>query len=321
MKADCHYSWRDRLGNCLVRWNYGRNNHSVIPGLYAIGNPSENDLTLVTANYKFSFDMLRRELTGLNVWILVLDTKGINVWCAAGKGTFGTAELINRINSSGLSKIVKQRLLILPQLGAPGVSAHEVLKETGFRVVYGPVRARDLPVFLKNGLQATEQMREVTFTFRERIAVIPVELITTWKYITEFLLIFLILDIILGKFSSNLFINQIFPFIGAILSGVVIMPVLMPYLPVRSFTLKGIILGMLWGLSVSAFQKASLLQTSGNILLSSAISGMLGLNFTGCTPIASQSGVKWEIKVFAKPVLSIGIVGILLQIYNLISGI
>ncbi len=100
---------------------------------------------LVSANYKMSFDRLRQALSGLDLWILVIDTKGINVWCAAGKGTFGTEELVGRIAQVGLGDVVKGRGLILPQLGAPGVAANEVLKRTGFKVVYGPVRASTFP--------------------------------------------------------------------------------------------------------------------------------------------------------------------------------
>jgi hypothetical protein len=85
---------------------------------------------------------------------LILDTKGINVWCAAGKGTFGTDELVGRILKTGLSEIVSHRKLVLPQLGAPGVSAHEVTKQTGFSVVYGPVRAKDIKAFLDSGFQS-----------------------------------------------------------------------------------------------------------------------------------------------------------------------
>ena len=68
----------------MVRWSIGRNNYKIEPGIYALGSPDKNSEVLVTANYKLSFDTLRKNLTGLNVWILVLDTKGINVWCAAG---------------------------------------------------------------------------------------------------------------------------------------------------------------------------------------------------------------------------------------------
>jgi CO dehydrogenase/acetyl-CoA synthase gamma subunit (corrinoid Fe-S protein) len=88
-----------------------------------------------------TFDRLRSTLSGLDAWVIVLDTKGINVWCAAGKGTFGTTELINRIKKVRLSEIVSHRTIILPQLGAPGVAAHEVQKKYRFKSVYGPVRA------------------------------------------------------------------------------------------------------------------------------------------------------------------------------------
>ena len=61
-----------------------------------VGAPDADSPVLVTANYKMTVDLLRRELAGLNAWLLVLDTRGINVWCAAGKGTFGTGEVIRR---------------------------------------------------------------------------------------------------------------------------------------------------------------------------------------------------------------------------------
>ena len=65
----------------------------------------------VTANYKLSFDALRSQLADLDAWILVLETNGINVWCAAGKGTFGTDELVHRIRECQLEKVVKTRNL------------------------------------------------------------------------------------------------------------------------------------------------------------------------------------------------------------------
>ena len=68
-------------------------NYKVDPGLYALGAPDADSPVLVSANFKMSFDLLREALPGRNAWILVLDTDGINVWCAAGKGTFGTEEL------------------------------------------------------------------------------------------------------------------------------------------------------------------------------------------------------------------------------------
>lgn len=130
--------WADRLGHWKARWGIGRMKYVVEPGLYAIGNPDGNSPVFVSANYKMSFDRLRSQLDGRDGWILVLDTKGINVWCAAGKGTFGTDELVKRIEAVKLDRIVNHRTLIVPQLGATGVSAHEVKQQSDFRVVYGP---------------------------------------------------------------------------------------------------------------------------------------------------------------------------------------
>ena len=129
------WSRRDRLGRLKCRlFNSFRMNYTVEPGIYALGSPDGQSPVLVTANYKLSFDSLRGDLAGLDGWIVVLDTRGINVWCAAGKGAFGTEELIRRIRSNHLAEIVEHRRIILPQLGAPGVWAHMVREQTEFSV-------------------------------------------------------------------------------------------------------------------------------------------------------------------------------------------
>ena len=138
---------------------------------------------LVTANYKMSYDLVRQSLSGRNCWLLVLETYGINVWCAAGKGTFGTGELVRRVTSSGLAKVVSHRRLILPILGAPGVSAHQVARRCGFVVSYAAIRAADLPGYLDNGMLTTPGMRQLTFTLYERLVLIPVEIVLALKSI------------------------------------------------------------------------------------------------------------------------------------------
>lgn len=152
-------------------------------------NPTTDCPVFVTANYKMSFDRLRSALAGVDGWILVLDTKGINVWCAAGKGTFGTDELVRRIDDAELTKVVSHNRLIVPQLGAPGVSAHKVRERSGFRVTYGPVRAEDIPAFLEAGMKATTEMRRVQFPARDRLAVAPVELVLSAKYVIAIMLV------------------------------------------------------------------------------------------------------------------------------------
>ena len=173
--------WQDLCGHYLVRWNIGRKSFTVEPGLYAIGDPGSDSPVLVTANYKMSFDLLRQTLSVYDAWILVLDTKGINVWCAAGEGTFGTDELVDRIQASRLDEVVSHRRLIVPQLGATGVAAFEVKKYSGFTVKYGPVMVRDLPLFLEKGCKATPEMRIKRFPIQERLVLVPVEIMLALK--------------------------------------------------------------------------------------------------------------------------------------------
>jgi len=106
----------------------------------------------ISANYKLSFDYLRRSLNGINAWVLVPDTKGINVWCAAGKGTFGTHELVKRITGAQLGRVVRHRCLIVPQ-GSPGIAAHAVLREKGFRVSYGQSASKISRRILTQGIR------------------------------------------------------------------------------------------------------------------------------------------------------------------------
>jgi len=168
---------KDRLGSWKARWGIGRMDHSMEPGLYEVGCPDEHSPVLVTSNYKMSVDRVRKNLGGRDLWLMVLDTEGINVWCAAGKGTFGTDELVSRIDKTGLSEKVGHRELILPQLGATGVSAHEARKRSGFKVIYGPVRAEDIPYFLDNRLTLKADMRKVRFTIFDRLVLTPVEFV------------------------------------------------------------------------------------------------------------------------------------------------
>ena len=238
------FAWKDRLGAWKVRWNIGRMSYDVEPGLYAVGNPSADSVVLVTANYKFTFDSLRRELSGIDAWILVLDTQGVNVWCAAGKGTFGTEELVNRIAATNLQSVVNHRRLILPQLGAPGVSAREVAKQSGFSVQYGPVRAKDIPEFLRSGI-VTPQMRKVTFTLRERLAVAPVELAQIWKMILITAGVFFLAWMFMPPFRHAM-IREYLSLVGSVFAGVVLTAAFLPAIPFKAFALKGLAMGLLF---------------------------------------------------------------------------
>ena len=298
----------DRWGTFKVRCNVGRMSYTVDPGLYALGHPKAESTVVVTANYKLTFDHLRSALPGRDLWILVLDTKGINVWCAAGKGTFGTQELVERIQASGLEQIVAHRKLILPQLGAPGVAAHQVKKRSKFEVAYGPIRATDLPAFMDNGYKATMTMRRKAFPLRERAVLIPVEFVSAFKWFLVLALSFLILGGLLGKegFLESALIHGLFAVLalfGALIAGAVLTPLLLPWLPGRAFSLKGLWLGLIWSGILAAVTYADLGLWGGRlgalawVLMSPAVAAFLAMNFTGASTYTSLSGVRKEMKV------------------------
>jgi hypothetical protein len=308
-------TWTDTFGAWKVRWGIGRDRYRVEPGLYAVGEPGRTDPVFVSSNYKFSFDMLRKGLDGLNGWVLVLDTKGINVWCAAGKGTFGTEELVRRIAAVGLSQVVSHRKLIVPQLSATGVAGYEVKQQSGFSVIFGPVRAGDIRAFLRDGMKANEEMRTVRFALVDRLAVAPVELVEALKYFAVFAVIVVLVRLVGGSLSASGLWDSTMPILGAILAGTVLVPALLPILPVRSFAIKGWLVGLLWAGGVSLLQHAHPLAVARNLLLLPALSAYLALNFTGSTPFTSQSGVNKEIRLFARPMAAIGLLGVLFAIF------
>ncbi len=137
----------DRVGAWKARWGIGRMHYRVEPGLYAVGEPGGESPVLVSANYKLSFDRLRRELAGLNAWMLVIDTNGINVWCAAGKGTFGTDEIVRRVEACHLSDVVSHRTLIVPQLGARASPLTRCGRPAAFAWCMGRYERPTFPLF------------------------------------------------------------------------------------------------------------------------------------------------------------------------------
>jgi hypothetical protein len=318
-------NWADRLGTYKARWGINRMNYRIDPGLYALGNPNNRSHVLVTTNYKMSFDKLRKELSGRSFWILVLDTKGINVWCSAGKGTFGTMEVVGRIESSGLAKIISHRELILPQLAGPGVAAHDVKKLSGFRVIYGPIRAKDLPTFLDSDLKANLEMRLKTFTIWERIALIPVELVQALRAGVVIILVLFLLSLLgrLGEAWANALGHGLFSALAvltAILAGAVLTPLLLPWLPGRAFSLKGLSMGLVAAFILAAFRWGDWIRWTGRLeivawfLLIPALSAYLAMNFTGASAYTSLSGVKKEMRWALPLQIGAGVVGFVLWI-------
>jgi len=312
---------KDKLGAWKMRWGIGRMGYTVDPGLYAVGQPDEESPVLVSANYKLTFDTLRKNLSDLDCWLLILDTRGINVWCAAGKGTFGTAELVNRMEAAGLSDYVTHKKLILPQLGASGVCGYEVTKRTGFSVSFGPVRASDIKAYIAAGYKVTKEMREVKFTLWDRLVLTPLELAQSAK------VSFIVFGV---QFLVNLIARRpfgLFDFLAytaAVLIGTVITPVLLPFIPGKAFAFKGWLLGMIgtaamvWAYGWLA--PPFLLLGLGYMLALPACSAYLSMNFTGASAYTSPSGVLKEMKI-AIPLMAVSLLsGVTLLLIKTFMG-
>ncbi len=294
---------RDLAGAALARLGLNRDRYRIVPGLYCVGEPDPVSPVLVTANYKLSFDALRKELRDVDAWVLVVDTHGINVWCAAGKGTFSTEEVAHWVRASGLEQVVSHRELVLPQLAATGVAAHRLRRLCGFSGRFGPVAARHLPEYLglADRKNPPEAMRRVTFALKERAVLAPVEVVLLWKTL---------LAMALGVLLLSGLGPHVFSFVSGwarggwglaataagVLAGTVAVPLLLPWLPGRAFSLKGAWLGVVAGTAVGWASGLGLAAGAGLCLWATALASYLGMNFTGSTPFTSPSGVEREMR-------------------------
>jgi acetyl-CoA decarbonylase/synthase complex subunit gamma len=322
-RLSTEWSWRDRVEHLRCRLGSFRSRYRRPPGLYAVGSPGPDAEVIVTANYGLTFDVVRRALRGLDLWLLVLDTRGVNVWCAAGKGTFGTKELVHRIGAVRLEGVVSHRRLIVPQLGAPGVAAHQVQEATGFRVHYGPVLVDDLPAYLEAGRLAAPGMRRVRFGLLDRAVLFPMELMPALRKFTAVAAVGLVALLALGRGPARAW-SLAWPVLAlalaAILAGAVLAPLALPLLPGHRFSVKGFAAGAPVTAAMLTLlpgaPRAPLLAAA--MLFFPALSSYLTLQFTGSTPYTGISGVRREMR-WAVPIQAVAAVAslVLLAVWAL----
>jgi hypothetical protein len=322
-RVSSDWSRADVLGMIKSRIGAYRMHYTVQPGLYAVGEAARDSDVFVTANYKLSFDIVRRALKGMHAWILVLDTQSINVWCAAGKGTFGTDELVKRISLARLSEVVSHGRIILPQLGAVGVSAARVRKETGFRVSFGPVEARDIPAYVAAGYKKSKEMSLVKFSMLDRMVLTPMEINPIMKKYPWFAGVVLLL---FGLAPTGILFKQAWqggmPFLvlglASVFAGAFVTPVLLPFVPSRSFAIKGWLTGLL--ITFLTMQALGGVPGQSELLLAAVylffptLSSYIALQFTGSTTYTGMSGVNKELKIGIPLYIIITVVSLLLVV-------
>ncbi len=284
-----------------MRLGVGRDSYRISPGLYSLGEPDQDSPVLVTGNFKLTFDHVRSKLARISCWLLVVETYGINVWCAAGKQSFSTEEVARMVRSTGIERIVSHRKLILPQLAGPSVAAHKLGKLCGFSGIFGPVRIEDLPEFLDMGLRASRDMRSVRFPLAQRLEVALVEVYGARKFLMWALLACLLLAVLSpGGFSLAKILGAGLGAYSVVLlgfaTGVFLVPALLPHIPLRSFAAKGLAAGAITGLLPAAFLSGSALEAMLPLMVCSAFASWFAMHYTGSTPFTSLSGVDREMR-------------------------
>jgi len=146
----------------------------------------------------------------MDVYLLVANSRGINVWCAATGGLLTHHDVISVIKTSGIEELVDHRNVILPQLAATGVEARTVHQKTGWRAVFGPVHIKDIQEFLSSG-KKNESMRQVHFDTVQRLEMasiwaFPLSVVSALVILTPWSQIFALWLLLVWGFSLAIFL-------------------------------------------------------------------------------------------------------------------
>ncbi len=256
-------------------------------GLYRVGNPHRNSPVLVTGNYELTVRRLVRSLDGrVDCWLVVANSRGINVWCAAGGGYFTAEDVIAALKTSGVMDVVDHHALVLPQLCANGIDGWKIRHETHWGVHWGPIRAEDIPAYLAAGRKKTAEMRHVQFKLKSRLEM-------TTVMVTFYGIVFALLALIFWRPYLLLLLGLmvlISYFYGAFL----------PWIPGRDGPAKGLVLSAitLVGLLVWSFGWGHL--ALGPLLNWSLGLGFLaffiGSEFQGMSPLMRGEQANWTLE-------------------------
>jgi NAD-dependent dihydropyrimidine dehydrogenase PreA subunit len=146
-------------------------------GLVTVGNPDRNSPILLTGNFRLTVERVKRAIGGIDAYLLVANSRGVNVWCASTGGILTNHDVISVLKTSGIEDLVDHRQIILPELAATGIDGQVIQKRTGWKVVWGPVYARAIPRFVHDSLRKTREMRTVTFPWPQRL-----EMAVAWAF-------------------------------------------------------------------------------------------------------------------------------------------
>ncbi len=294
----------------------------IEPGIYQSGNPDENSPVIVTANYIYTYIKVMRALKGIDAWVLCVDSRGINVWCAARGNDFGNKQLIEAVEATEIAKITSKKTLILPQLSAGGIATPLIKSEAAnfpFNLLYGPVWAKYLPQFLEERpAHKPDKMKLARFSLSHRLRAGITH--TTFLFRKVFLLpsiaLFLLLMVLV--LTDTLWIGKLW-IVGEFWLWIIITNTLIAILiPITNFTRKFIIKGIIFGvINLLLFSGIYwLLGTSiPSIFLSLCLYFWLAffatMSFSGYTMATSPREIQDEYPIFTKINMTLLIIGLI----------
>lgn len=146
-------------------------------GLIEIGNPDRNSPVFLTCNYHLTVARVKKALKRIDCYLLVSNSRGHNVWCGSTGGHLTNHNIISVLKTSKIKELVDHGNVILPQLAATGIESRIIKKKTGWKVIWGPVYAKDIPSFIGDKFIKRPEMREVRFSLIQRI-----EMAAMWAF-------------------------------------------------------------------------------------------------------------------------------------------
>jgi len=191
--------------------------HPTKARLITFGKPTRNSPVLVTVNSSLTVRRLSRVLKDEHCYLLVAPAGGINVWCGSVGGHFTIESILSIIKTSGIERLVNHRRLILPQLCAPAINSKELNARAGWTGQFGPIRAEDIPEYLRNGKRVTTAMTEIRYSPKDRLemavamsgsiivrfSLLPLVIFGLWG-MTRFAVSVLCIAVVLHMFNEKL---------------------------------------------------------------------------------------------------------------------
>ncbi|MBN2546228.1 MAG: hypothetical protein JXB50_10555 [Spirochaetes bacterium] len=267
----------------------------IDPGLYYIGEKYDINLNLlVTCNYHLTVHLLWNIVRNRNLRLLVIDTKGINVWCSSGKGQFSSNEILKQLNRYEPEQLTigKKLEIILPKLSMSGVSLSELRKNFIIPKI-GPIYMRDIPDYLDKKPLEDRTEDKFEFNFKDRLFTLIPSLLQFTKYS-----LFMAAALFIWNYFFKTNIHYQVILISIIIAVLYI--IFFPILPTKNFSIKGLFLALfliLTAVILLILFKINLpiLSSVFYIFFISGISLFFALYYTGSSGVSNYSLVKKEV--------------------------